>query len=171
MTTTKPTFNMSADTRFFFQELQKLNSGTTITYDELTDLIGWTNKKVSSTTPALQSARRALLSRQIVIDSVRLVGVRRLNDSEKIASAQKEIVGIRSKSRQGAKKLISVDNYATLSNHDQLAHTTQMTVFAFTRDLASAKGMKKVQAACQMAGVTELSLKDTAAALLRAGVK
>lgn len=159
---TNPSFKMSADTRFLFQELKKLGPGDTVSYADISALLG---REINGASPVLQSAKKACLRESIVIDVVRGVGLRRLRDDEIVRCIDKDLGSIRRKSRKGVRKLVSVQDFSALSPRDQLSHSVKMTVLSMTAEVSSDKSMKKLEKPVA-ARASELSIRETLSALL-----
>lgn len=145
---TKPAvFEMSADTRLLRQALSRVAVGATISYESLSAEI---SKPVSGSFAALHSARDSLLRHdRIVFSVIRGEGLKRLDDREIISAGDEDVSAIRRKSRKALRKLTAIADYNALSPADQLRHTATVSIFAAVADMATDKGVKKVEATAQ----------------------
>lgn len=82
---------------------------------------------------ALASARRALEREQICFLTIRGFGLRRLSDSEKVASVEKHKRSIKNASKRGIRRLDAVSEFGKLPNIDQLSATISRTTFEAIR--------------------------------------
>lgn len=83
--------------------------------------------------PALATAR-AVLEReyQVVFETVRGVGLRRMTDGGKVASTDQHRAKLRTTAKRGLKRLDAVENFEGLTNEDQMRATINRTIFANT---------------------------------------
>lgn len=154
-------FELSADTRLLLQRLKKVPMGETITYDALTAEIG---KKVSGATPALQSARRVLMrDDQTVFSPIRGVGLQRLNDEAIVSATEANRDAIRRKAKKAAREVTCVQDYNALPPAKQLRHTAALSVFTAIAEMASDRGVKRVETAAHGRS-GELPISQTLAA-------
>lgn len=97
-----------------------------------------TGKPFDEVRQTVISARRYLERDEgIVFATIRGVGLRRLNDAEKVESATGFTRRIRRVAGRGIQRLNAVSEPAALSNSDQLALTIRKTVFEAVQRQAS----------------------------------
>jgi hypothetical protein len=83
------------------------------------------------------SARRALEREHGIVFAVeRGMGLRRMNDAEKVRSTHQVRQAITRKAKGGLKRLDAVANYSALPLHEQTVATINRTVFQATHDAA-----------------------------------
>lgn len=151
-------FEMSADARFLKQRLHELTPGASITYAELTALIG---KPVNGSTSALQTAKRSLLKEGYVFSPIRGEGVQRLTDADVVATD--DISPLRRHARRVGKRLSTV-SYDALSMPQQLAHTAKASIISMVSAVTTETAVSKIEkAAGGRAG--ELPIGETLKAL------
>jgi hypothetical protein len=151
-------FEMSADARFLRQKLHEMKPGETVSYADLTALIG---KSVTGNFSALQTAKRSLLKEGYVFSPVRGEGVKRLTDADVVA--QDDITPIRRHARRIGKKLSTV-SYEQLNPAQQLQHTAKASIVGMVAAVATEKAVEKIEkAATGRSG--ELPIGETLKAL------
>jgi hypothetical protein len=154
-------FEMSPDTRLLRQHLRAAIVGQTMTYDELSKVIG---KPVDSANTSLRSAINSVLRHDhIVFAAIRKVGIERLSDDRIVSASDQDIDGIRRKAKRGAIKLTSISDYDKLTPAKQLMHTARLSVLTMVAYSTSDGGLKKIEKAA-VGKKTELPLKETLAA-------
>jgi hypothetical protein len=137
----KPSFELSADSRFLLQELRKVSVGETIVYDALSAAIG---RPVKGNFSSLQTAvRRLLRDDGIVFANVRGVGFKRLDDASIVRLGESETDATRRRARRTVRKLTSVRDYASLTPAMQLRHTALVSVNALIVDVARDQSVKR----------------------------
>lgn len=151
-------FELSADARFIRQRLHELKPGESVSYTELSKIIG---KTVVGSTPALQSAKRGLLREGYVFSPVRGEAVRRMTDADVVAGD--DITPLRRHARRVGKKLSTV-SYEGLSAQQQLAHTAKASIVGMVVAVTTENAVAKIEkAAGGRAG--ELPIGETLKAL------
>lgn len=153
-------FELSADTRFIRQRLHEMAPGDTVSYADLSAIIG---KTVSGETSALGSARRSLIKEGYVFSPVRGQGIRRLTDAEVVSAADGDIDGMRRKARRAGMKLstVSVEN---LPPDKQIAHAAKSSIAGAVAAITTATAVQKIEkAAAGRSG--ELPIAETMKAL------
>lgn len=134
-------FEMSADARFLKQRLQQVQPGQSVTYDELSTLIG---KRVSGGTSALQTAKRSLLKDGYVFSPIRGEAIKRLTDADVVSTD--DITPLRRHARRVGKKLSTV-SYETLSQPQQLAHTAKASIVSMVAAVTTETAVSKIEKA------------------------
>lgn len=151
-------FEMSPDTRLLRQYLREVKVGETVTYADLSSVIG---KPVVSSTGSLRSALNSVLRHDcFVFAAIRKVGIERLSDERIVSNSDADIDGIRRKAKRGARKLASIGDYSALPAPKQLAHTARMSILTMIAYTASDAGLKKIEAA-SAGHRKELPLQET----------
>lgn len=147
---------MSTDTRFILQRLQKAEEEEVVTYEELSTIIGRDVTKKAR--PNLQSAMRAALRDRMVFECVRKIGVKRLKNSQipDVVSTN-TITRIRHQARKGVRKLGCTD-VSKLTRSEQLRMYASMSMLG---TIASVATEKKVQALEKVCVGGELPLAKT----------
>lgn len=139
----KPSFELSADSRFLLQELRKVQVGETIGYDTLSTAIG---RLVGGDFSSLQTAvRRLLRDDGIVFANVRGVGFKRLDDADIVRLGESETDATRRRARRTVRKLTAVRDYASLTPAMQLRHTALVSVNAMVADVTRDQSVKKIE--------------------------
>jgi hypothetical protein len=139
----KPSFELSADSRFLLQELRKIRVGETVVYDALSTAIG---RPVRGNFSSLQTAvRRLLRDDGIVFANVRGVGFKRLDDASIVRLGESETDATRRRARRTVRKLTSIRDYAALTPAMQLRHTALVSVNAMVADVTRDQSVKKVE--------------------------
>jgi hypothetical protein len=134
-------FELSADARFLRQRLHELKPGDSVTYADLSKIIG---KPVTGATPALQSAKRGLLKEGYVFSPVRGEAVRRLTDADVVAGD--DLSPLRRHARRVAKKLSTV-SYEQLNPAQQLQHTAKTSIVGMVATVTTDKAVAKIEKA------------------------
>jgi hypothetical protein len=138
----------SVDTQFLLERLLETDPGETITYEELTDLIGRDVRPGGDAYPNLFSARRiAQHDHRIVFEAVRKVGIVRLRDDAIVRTAPGSIQRARRAALRGSKVLACVEDFDNLSDKDKLQHNTALSVLGVIAHFAKPKSVKTVAAA------------------------
>lgn len=161
--TKPPMFQMGADTRFLCQRLAKMQPGDFISYAALGEEIG---RIVVGGTPALQSARRALLkSDNILFAPVKGEGLRRMNDDNIVDDLGNHRRRARRAARRGVRAGVCVSNFGALDPQRQMAYVTNMSVMAMMAETSSDKSAAKIEMAAAGRS-SELPIAQTLKAFL-----
>lgn len=161
----RPTFELSSDTRFLKQRLEKMAVDEFISYADLGAVI---SKTIGSACPALISARNILLrENNMVFGVVRGAGLKRLSDKDIVRASEQDRFSIRRKARKATKKLASAD-YTKLSSREQLDQTIKMSVFAAISQTTSDATSRRLEKHIKALGkpVKELSIAETVKAII-----
>lgn len=140
----------SADVRLVVEHMKKVSPGDTVTYQELTRLIG---RDVTVHRHICDSARRILLrEHNAVFRAVMNEGFRRLEDSQVV-----DVVTVERKQRirkQAASAIreISSVNYQRLDKDRQLRHNTGLAMFGALIQATGRASVKKLQERVANAG-------------------
>lgn len=134
-----PAFHRSDLTDQIVTAILQFNAET-ITYVDLSIRIG---QPVDGASSALRSARRIIeREHRIVYETVIGVGLRRLDDGQKVRSTARHVRAINRSANNGKRRLKSAD-YNTLNNEDQLLHTIRNTQFAEIKKAVSNKAAQE----------------------------
>lgn len=125
-------FQKSDLTQSIHDLLAKVNGH--ITYDAISRHVGL---PLSAFRAALNSARRALEREHGTVFAVeRGLGLRRLDDAEKVRSTHQMRQAITRKAKRGIRRLDAVQNYNALPLQEQTLATINRTVFQAAHDAA-----------------------------------
>lgn len=156
---TTPVFQMSVDSRLIYQTLVKATVGQTFTYEALSEI---TSRKVDSSSGCLRTAMlRALRDKGFVFASLRLVGVKRLADTEIVDEGTQSSDRIRRMSKRSVERLTKV-NFETLSREKQAEHSARVSIMATVGHMTAQKQFHRVEDAAAKAG-RELPIAATLA--------
>lgn len=155
---------LSVDARMVFERLVTVSVGETVTYDELTKLIGRDTQNGGR--PVVASARRKAMNEQrMVFAPIKNVGFKRLNDIEIVDTAEADLSKVRRAARRAGKRIAMVD-FDRLPNDRKIRHNTYMSMFGALHSMttqASVKALEKKvnesQAALPLAKTLEVFQK------------
>lgn len=143
----KPSFSLSADTRFVYQKLRELAVGSTATRDDLAALID-VPAQSTRLNAAIASARRKLLHEEnMVFGTIRGVGLKRLDDTEIVGTAAATTRKIRRAARKGVKTLSSVQDFSALSRAEQMRHSASLSIFGAVAEISRERSVQKIEKA------------------------
>ncbi|MCP5099884.1 MAG: hypothetical protein GY943_30390 [Chloroflexi bacterium] len=147
---TKPTFELSIDTRLLYELLKSCEVNETVTYVQLSKEIG---QPVEGANSSLQSAlRKCMTQDDIVFENVRGEGYKRLNDIDIVSASERDTTGIRKRARKAAKKLTLVTDFAALPQDKKIEHNTRLSILSAITSAASRKSENKISAAVTKQG-------------------
>jgi len=136
---------MLPDTLTLYKRLLTAKVGEQISYEELSGLIG---ADVTERRGPLTSAiRRAQREKEMVFDSVRGQGIKRLDDVQIATSATGIIKRVRRMSEKAIKRLTCVRDFAAMPDDAQVKHNAGMSILAVMRQVSTPATAKKVEAA------------------------
>lgn len=134
---------VSIDGQVLTKRLAEINPGETITYGEMSNLIGRDVRKEGHS--ALVCARKYLLrDYQAVFESVMGVGLKRLVDNEIAKIGSHYLRRINKMSSRGIEKLSAVD-WNNLDNESKIRHNTDMSALAVQKELSSPRKLKSIE--------------------------
>lgn len=138
--------------------------GELITYDSLSEVIGFDVTEARGR-GYLETARRRLLKdHALVFGVIRGEGLKRLSDEEIARTVGKRYIkAVRSKSRKAYNENTSVD-FDGLSPDAKVSHQCTMTILALMKHVTDRKSINKIQHKVKET-FTEISQKDTLAML------
>lgn len=153
---------LSIDTKMLSDRLAKCEDGETVTYADLSAIIG-RNVQVEAR-GNLTSAMHRMLAEGAVFGSVRNVGVKRLTDAE-IVGVGPEIIGrVRRAARRASAKLASVQNFEGLPPAAQTTHNMALSVLGVLAHITKPGTVRKLEARIEQ-GRQALPLQRTLEAL------
>ncbi|HUU97649.1 MAG TPA: hypothetical protein VM487_18085 [Phycisphaerae bacterium] len=133
------------ETKILYNRLKELAIDEVISYDALNQLIG--RNVQNEARGYLQTARTWLRDRDsILVECVRTVGMKRLDGSGIIATAEHGLRGVRRAAGRVAKKTICAD-YKRLDDEGKVRHNVALSVAGAIRMMTGASGQKKLVAA------------------------
>lgn len=157
--TRHPRFRRSIDTDVLYKRLVNVKIGETITYTELSALIG-RDVQISGSS-ILQSARRIALNKDnILFDTITNHGIKRLNDVEKVNTAVSSLRRIQAAAKTGAKKVSSVDDFELLPSEQKFKHNAYLSIFNAIVYSAQQKTVQKIEQSIEIQN-GKLSLNKT----------
>lgn len=140
----KLTFEKSSDTKILESVLGEAKIGQMVTYEELSTAIGRDVRKFAL--PSLRSARRGLLkSKDFVFGCESGVGLRRLNDSQIIDSAEDDRKRMKRAATRSLQKLSVVD-FETLPPVKKKQHTVAAAQMGAIAMFSSTSSRKRIEA-------------------------
>lgn len=138
-----PSFQLSADTRFLVQRLQKATVGETVTYEQLGQEVG---KPVVGGMPALQSAKRVLRRDfEMVFAAIHGVGLKRLNDVEIVGTAASTSKKLRRTAQRGVQTLTAVSDFSKLPREEQMRHSASLSIFGAVAEMNREPSIRKIE--------------------------
>lgn len=139
----QPMFRASVDTMLIYKKLTSMEIGEFVSYDELSQIIG---RSIQKHNTFLNSARKKALSHDMMVfDVVRGDGIKRVNDSEKIAIGSNSIKRSRRILNKGLRTIASIDNYDALTKEDQVKHNTAASIIGSLLVASNKKNIKAVE--------------------------
>lgn len=115
-------FRKSLDVQVLEKRMRKSEVGDTINYSELTELIG--ADVTNGARSRLQSARRILERDCIVFATIPTVGIKRLSDSQVVATGPSFISKINRVAKRATRRMAAVQDFNALSNTDKILHNS-----------------------------------------------
>lgn len=156
-----PRFQMSSDTRFLVQRMRNAEVGDVVTF---ADIEAVTGRPYLESRHAVYAARRVLLrDENIVFDSVRGIGFKRLDDTEIVQTSARHLRKVRRAARNGAAVLNAVSDFSKLSRENQMRHSASLSVLAVVHAFSKETTVKKIEERAAP-GSRELPIAQTIAA-------
>jgi hypothetical protein len=152
------------ETKVIYKRLREAKTGFIVTYQELSDLA---KRDVQhSGRSALGSARyMALRDYGIVFGVVVNIGLKRLNDPEKVQGTQAHLNHIGRTAKRGLRVLTAVDDYNALSHELKVEHNVKASILGVFQHISSAPQVKRLEGKVKDAG-EKLALEKTLRAFL-----
>lgn len=137
-----PAFKLSLATRLLSEFLSKVPVGTSVTFSELSNAAGET---VTSTSGSLRSAfTRIRRDHQIVFESVRGCGYKRLNDIEIVDSGENHAQRMR-RSAERCVEVLSCVEWNSLPEQKKREHNAKMGIMSLVATFTRPDAMKRVE--------------------------
>lgn len=153
-----PSFQLSSDARFLTQALAAVEAGETITYEQLSAAIGRDVRQFAK--GALRTAKHAQLNDRRVFETDPNIGLRLLTAAEIVnTQAAKGMAHIARTAKRTARKVGAAD-YATLSQAEQVAHNTQLSMLGAVGHMTKPRAFKALEAVVTERNA-ELPIGDT----------
>lgn len=140
------------------KRLEKAQIGETITYDELSK-VAMADVKEEKRGALMTAQKHVLNEKQFVFETIRNVGIKRINDSEIVAHAEGPIQRIQRISRRALRRLSCVD-FEKLSNREKVLHNTKMSALGMLHHLSAPSKIKQIESAVTKAN-SRLELTQT----------
>lgn len=155
---TRPTFQISQDSRLLIMTLKAAGIGDIITDRQLEDAIG---KSLRDAPGPLQTAfKRLMRDENMVFGRIRKVGYQRLADSQIVASGASDAERIRRQANRSVERQMKVD-FDRLTTADKTQFTTQVSVMGSIAMMTKPKSLARVADAASKAGRPELPISET----------
>lgn len=155
--TSKPRFEIHADTRLLYQRLVEVPAGETITYSDLSAVI---SRKVDGSDYNLQSAIRiARRDDHIYFDNISKVGYRRMTPDDIAESGVNDISRMRRAAKRAIVKQMSVET-KDLSDDARRKHLSTLALFGTLEQFTTKKAVTLVTDAVASAG-KEIPIAET----------
>jgi hypothetical protein len=153
-------FTASLETRLLYERLRKMVVGETVTYRELTGIIGQDTQRGGRS--ALRSARHiAQRDNQIVLDAIQNVGLRRLSDRETVATAGQALNKVRRTAQRGIDRLTAVSDFDALPDADKAQHNASISALAVVKLMAKPKSVDRIAGAVNTTNTGQLPVART----------
>lgn len=145
MATKSMTFEISNMTLSITEVLRNLQAGETISYMNLSKQSGFDVLKNRS---YLTSARRHLQHEErIVFGTIRGEGLKRMVDSEIAKTGNAVLRKVNRAARRGVNTLSCINDYAALSQEEQIRHNSAMSLLGVFYQVSKAKSLQQIDAA------------------------
>ncbi len=155
MSQNAPMSVFSTDAKTIADMLRAASVGAVVTYDDMSDALG--RDVLTYARPAIASARKMVQQEnRMVFDTVRKVGVKRLEDGDIVNLGDRARVSMRRIASHTVGKIVCV-NYAGLSREQQTKHNTALSMFGVIKEMATSKSFERLESEVASAG-TELSV-------------
>lgn len=153
-------FETSVETRLLYQRLRTVAVGESVTYRELSEIIGQDVQGAGRS--ALVSARRIALRDDLALfDPIRGSGLRRLSDHENLASASAVFGKVRRAARRGVERLTAISDFAALSDADKAMHNAGVSALRVVELMSKPKSIDRLASAVNTTNAGELPVART----------
>ena len=135
---------LSIDSRLLYERLKAAKVGETVTYEDLTGIIGRDVQKEAygNLTTALKLVQR---EDGLVFGTVIGVGRKRLNDEEIVGTAGDTIARVKSISKKGIRKITSVKNFDALPNDAKIQHNAALSILGVFQEISKPSKVRAVE--------------------------
>ncbi len=149
----RPSPLVSIDVKTIHARLAKLGVGETVTYDELSKLIGREVRTGGSAAWVLSRARhKCLYEDGIVISSVMKVGVKRLSDAEIVDTGQDIVSRIHNMTVTGMRRLSAIKSYDALTGDRKVKFNAYTSICGTLGHFTKSKQVEAVSKAAEKSG-------------------
>lgn len=129
---------ISLDSQMLYDRLAEAKPGETISYAELTDLIG--RDVQTEAYGCLATARRkARNHNRKVFGTLAKVGLKCLEDAEIVDSGYRSLTTVKRRARDGLKKLICLQDYNGLADHMKVKHNAVAAILMVANRMTTPK--------------------------------
>ncbi len=151
---------ISIDSQMIYQRLIKMEPGQSISYDELSEIIG-RDIQVYGRYNLYTATRMALRDESMVFESIRNQGIRRLKNDEIPHIIGSSAIGkIRKISKVNSKKIIAVD-YDALSNDSKVKHNMALSVLGAFLTMTKTKSITMIEETINLNEMNRLTYAKT----------
>ena len=134
---------LSIDTKTVYDRISKAENGETISYSELSQIIGRDIQQVARCN--LNTARKMChRDNDMLFDVIRNVGIKRMDDEAIAKSGTKNLTKIKRISKKSIRELSTVQNFNTLPRDAKIAHNTALSIFGALHLFTKTNSIKKV---------------------------
>ena len=140
----RPTFQMSIDTRQLYERLKQASVGETVTYQELSEIVG-RDVRGRAYSNLLSARRRCMRQDAIVFGTVQKVGLQRLDDGGVVGTAEGAMSRIRRQARRAGITLSCVRDFDALPIEAQTKHNAAMSLLAVVSRITQNSAMKQLE--------------------------
>lgn len=150
----------SIETKTLEDYLRTIDVGKVVSYDDLNRLIGSSCRPGEKHYYALRTAIKTLQHESILFESIRLVGIRHMEDGEVPEIVHSEVLKSRAASKRAMTKSLGVKNYHKLDQDKRVQLDTQRSIAAMNLEITKAANVKKISGMVNKVEKT-LSLQQT----------
>ena len=156
-----PLFHRSIETSELLKKLRSIKEDETVTYDEFSKVAMGECKPGGIKYGYLASARNILQKETgIEFQAIPNVGLKRMNDSDKITKTKKALPTYNKKVKKDMRRLASTD-YNTLSPDERLCHNVHMSILHVIKCSSGGDFQNKVEKQISNGGNERLALETT----------
>lgn len=150
---------ISIDSRILYDRLSKMDIGESISYAELSALIGKDVQREArgNLNTARNQARR---EHGMVFGAIIGVGLKRLKDEEIVGEGLKTVKAIGRASRRAMGKLVCVQDFDAMPTQAQTKHNTMLSILGVMNAMARPKRIFQIEASVE-AAQKKLPIKQT----------
>lgn len=133
---------LSYDVQVLAERLKKMEEGESLLYEEITKLLKY---DVRTKYWVVLSARRHVLRDRIVIECVKGVGLKRLENDAIPRTGRSVMKSIRRKATRGRRVILASD-FSRLRNADKIEHNASASILGGIASMTREPAVKKIQA-------------------------
>lgn len=134
----------SVDARLLYQRLAEMNIGDTVSYKELSDIIG---ADVQGRARCYLNTARMICERENdkSFGVIRNEGLRCLDGPELVSTSLSAVEHIRRTSRRQIKRMRCVKDYSALSDSDKVRFNTYTSIFGVMATMTKDSNIRKIE--------------------------